>query len=301
MTIFSDEENKSILTYSNGNQVPLVFSDWKEIDENSFELLFSENVSLLCKVSGEKKENLNISAKDGHQISYNKDSNLWQIQNCPKPQATQKAPETTQATLAETSDSSALGRWWTNTDKFCTDGNDDGKLGIGEVAEFAFKGLFKGIRDILRNPVTSLLTTGILGGLTLLTGGAALPYILGAGIALGGIQTVIGLGKTYANWGNGKDKNTQAAIENMTSGMVTMALGIFGLKSFNVAKAGRSTPGKVLRRTFVAATAAPVCPTETTAAARPAFTRSAQTVIEESFFPRIEVVEGSLISTTVSA
>lgn len=63
MTIFSDEENKSILTYSNGNQVPLVFSDWKEIDENSFELLFSENVSLLCKVSGEKKENLNISAK----------------------------------------------------------------------------------------------------------------------------------------------------------------------------------------------------------------------------------------------
>lgn len=182
--------------------------------------------------------NLNISAKDGHQISYNKDSNLWQIQNCPKPQATQKAPETTQATLAETSDSSALGRWWTNTDKFCTDGNDDGKLGIGEVAEFAFKGLFKGIRDILRNPVTSLLTTGILGGLTLLTGGAALPYILGAGIALGGIQTVIGLGKTYANWGNGKDKNTQAAIENMTSGMVTMALGIFGLKSFNVAKAG---------------------------------------------------------------
>lgn len=63
MTIFSDEENKSILTYSNGNQVPLVFSNWKEIDENSFELLFSENVSLLCKVSGEKKENLNISAK----------------------------------------------------------------------------------------------------------------------------------------------------------------------------------------------------------------------------------------------
>ncbi len=62
MTLFSDEENKSVLTYANGNQVPLVFSNWKEIDENSFELLFSENVSLLCKVSGEKKEVLNISA-----------------------------------------------------------------------------------------------------------------------------------------------------------------------------------------------------------------------------------------------
>ncbi len=62
MTLFSDEENKSVLTYANGNQIPLVFSNWKEIDENSFELLFSENVSLLCKVSGEKKEVLNISA-----------------------------------------------------------------------------------------------------------------------------------------------------------------------------------------------------------------------------------------------
>ena len=46
---------------SNGNKVPLVFSDWKEIDENSFELLFSENVSLLCKLSGEKKDSLNVS------------------------------------------------------------------------------------------------------------------------------------------------------------------------------------------------------------------------------------------------
>lgn len=61
MTLFSDEENKSVLTYSNGNKVPLVFSDWKEIDENSFELLFSENVSLLCKLSGEKKDSLNVS------------------------------------------------------------------------------------------------------------------------------------------------------------------------------------------------------------------------------------------------
>lgn len=63
MTLFSDEENKSVLTYSNGNKVPLVFSNWKEIDENSFELLFSENVSLLCKIIGEKKDTLNISAK----------------------------------------------------------------------------------------------------------------------------------------------------------------------------------------------------------------------------------------------
>ena len=61
MTLFSDEENKSVLTYSNGNKVPLVFSDWKEIDENSFELLFSENVSLLCKLLGEKKDSLNVS------------------------------------------------------------------------------------------------------------------------------------------------------------------------------------------------------------------------------------------------
>ena len=36
MTLFTDEESKSILTYKNGNQTSLVFIDWKEIDENSF-------------------------------------------------------------------------------------------------------------------------------------------------------------------------------------------------------------------------------------------------------------------------
>ena len=61
MTLFTDEENKAFLTYTNGNQIPLVFTDWKEIDETSFELLFSENVSLLCKISGEKNDSLNIS------------------------------------------------------------------------------------------------------------------------------------------------------------------------------------------------------------------------------------------------
>ena len=62
MTLFSDEESKAVLTYENGNQIPLVFTDWKEIDETSFELLFSEKVSLLCKISGEKNDSLNISA-----------------------------------------------------------------------------------------------------------------------------------------------------------------------------------------------------------------------------------------------
>jgi hypothetical protein len=61
MTLFTDEENKAFLTYTNGNKIPLVFSDWKEIDETSFELLFSENVSLHCKISGEKHDSLNIS------------------------------------------------------------------------------------------------------------------------------------------------------------------------------------------------------------------------------------------------
>ena len=61
MTLFSDEESKAVLTYENGNQIPLVFTDWKEIDETSFELLFSEKVSLLCKISGEKNDSLNIS------------------------------------------------------------------------------------------------------------------------------------------------------------------------------------------------------------------------------------------------
>jgi hypothetical protein len=31
MTLFSDEENKSVLTYANGNQVPLVFQTGKKL------------------------------------------------------------------------------------------------------------------------------------------------------------------------------------------------------------------------------------------------------------------------------
>ena len=69
----------------------------------------------------------------------------------------------------------------------------------------------------------------------------------------------------------------------------------------NVAMAGRSTPFRMRILTLDAATAAPVCPAEMTASALPSAASVAQTVMEECFFARIEVVEGSPISTTSSA
>lgn len=64
---------------------------------------------------------------------------------------------------------------------------------------------------------------------------------------------------------------------------------------------GRSTPSTMRILTLDAATAAPVCPAEATASALPSATRVAQTVMDEFFFARIAAVDGSDISTTVSA
>ena len=64
---------------------------------------------------------------------------------------------------------------------------------------------------------------------------------------------------------------------------------------------GRSIPGKVLTRTLVAATVAPVCPGVTMASTSRLLSNFAQTVIDESFFARNDTDDGSAISQTLFA
>ena len=64
---------------------------------------------------------------------------------------------------------------------------------------------------------------------------------------------------------------------------------------------GRSTPGSVRNFICVAATAAPVCPALTIAAASPFFTKSTARLTDESFFRRTASTARSLISTTCVA
>lgn len=87
--------------------------------------------------------------------------------------------------VSDALDMNAFQRWWFDVDKVSTDGKDDGKLGIGESLE----SLGKGVADLFiktpaKHPIATALTIGAAAGLTFITGGAALPWIVGAGAVL---------------------------------------------------------------------------------------------------------------------
>src|SRR3954469_9935740 len=65
--------------------------------------------------------------------------------------------------------------------------------------------------------------------------------------------------------------------------------------------AGRSMPGSVLRTNLAVPMRAPVLPAETQACARPSFTRSMATRMEEFFLVRIAVRTSSSMATTSAA
>ncbi|MCR4790307.1 MAG: hypothetical protein K5839_04435 [Treponemataceae bacterium] len=61
ISIFADENNKLVLK-NGSNSTELQFINWKQIDDDSFELNFSHNVTLYCNLSGEDRNCMNISA-----------------------------------------------------------------------------------------------------------------------------------------------------------------------------------------------------------------------------------------------
>lgn len=63
MTLYSDNDAKPTLHLKNGSSKTLTFVNWNEINDSSFQLIFDNNVSILCGITGNEKNTLTVSAK----------------------------------------------------------------------------------------------------------------------------------------------------------------------------------------------------------------------------------------------
>lgn len=111
------------------------------------------------------------------------------------------------------------------------DGMDDGKISFGEKLVNFGKGLVAPIKNMFSSPkniaITALSALGAA-ALIVLTGGAAAPVMVGAGIIGGGIQIVKGIEKQ----GNAvTDAQAAEAWKDMGSGTFTVGASIAGAKA----------------------------------------------------------------------
>ena len=154
-------------------------------------------------------------------------------------------------TIGDTLDMNAFERWWFDVDKVSTDGKDDGKLSFGERMEYLGKG-FAGelVKQAAKHPIATAVTVAAGIGLTVITGGAALPVMAAAGAAIG--AGTIGYG-TYMT----------ATAENDTEakeGMIKIGQGLFALgasavsakPALNAASKAGVTSAKIAKDTNIA-------------------------------------------------
>ena len=112
----------------------------------------------------------------------------------------------------------------------CTDGKDDGKITLGEKIKNFAKGVVSPITTMFKSPKNFFIGTGLILGTGLLvaaTGGAAAPFLVGAGIIGGGIQ--IGLNAHKAK--NAKtDQEAKNAWQGIGTGTTAVATSVIGAK-----------------------------------------------------------------------
>ena len=140
-------------------------------------------------------------------------------------------------TISKTLDLNAAERWFYDVDKVCTDGKDDGTLTFGEGIQTLGKVFLKPLLNIAKNPVEAFLYGAIATGITVATGGAALPIIGGLVAGIGAVNAASGVYKaaTAKN-----DSDAKFALENIGEGLSTVALSAFafkGSKMINMNKA----------------------------------------------------------------
>lgn len=70
VSLFSNNETRIFVTNQNGEAKPLVFTGWKELSASSFELYFSENIVLLCGLTGANQDVLTLSYPAGSSFKY---------------------------------------------------------------------------------------------------------------------------------------------------------------------------------------------------------------------------------------
>ena len=130
--------------------------------------------------------------------------------------------------------------WLNDKDKVCTDGKDDGSISLGEGLESFGKGLLGMVKAAVNHPIATAATVGAGIGLTVLTGGAALPVMIAAGVGVGAVQIGNGAYKAATAKTDGEAKQAWESIGNGTFAIGASALG--AKSSLNAAsKAGVTT------------------------------------------------------------
>ena len=113
------------------------------------------------------------------------------------------------------------------------------KTGFWEGVGAFFKGLVKPVINMLKHPIRTLLFAAGAAALIIGTGGAATPFLIGAGLALGGFQTVKGTVKAIIA---DTREETLAALEDTGEGVFTVAASVAGAKSYaSTTSAGSAT------------------------------------------------------------
>ena len=142
-------------------------------------------------------------------------------------------------TISETLNLNAFQRWLYNVDKVCTDGKDDGKLGIGETLEHVGKGLAGLVKTLINNPIATGLGIAAGVGLTALTGGAILPILTATGGVIG--AGLVGIGGYKAATAK-TDAEAKQAWETLGNGVFALGASVVSAKSsLNAASKGGVT------------------------------------------------------------
>lgn len=103
------------------------------------------------------------------------------------------------------------------------------KVGFWEGTKALVKGIFKPIAEIAKHPIKSGLMIAATAALVIGTGGAATPFLLAGGFALGGWQVAKG---TYGAITSNNREETLANLENIGSGTFAVAASAVGAKTY---------------------------------------------------------------------
>lgn len=103
------------------------------------------------------------------------------------------------------------------------------KTGFWEGVGAFCKGLVKPIVNMVKHPIKTALFIAGAAALIIGTGGAATPFLIGAGLAMGGYQLAKG---TYNAITADSREETLAALEDMGEGTFTVGASLVGAKSY---------------------------------------------------------------------
>ena len=117
------------------------------------------------------------------------------------------------------------------------------KTGFWEGVGAFFKGIIKPVVNMIKYPIRTLLFAAGAAALIIGTGGAATPFLIGAGLALGGFQTVKGAVKAIMA---DTREETLAALEDTGEGVFTVAASVAGARAYaSTTSAGSATAAAV--------------------------------------------------------